>query len=110
MKLPEKVKIGYRNYKISVLPQHEADARGLRGTHVGHRGVIRIETGMDTEQQANTLFHELLHACWLQSDLPDDVEEHTVTVLANQLTQVFQDNPQVTKYLRNALAKKPVNE
>ncbi len=105
MKLPEKVKIGYRNYKIADLPQHEADARGLRGTHYAHAGIIRIERNMDTEQQANTFIHEILHACWLQCDINEELEEHAVTVLANQLTQVFQDNPEVTKYLRSALAK-----
>ena len=105
MKLPVKLKVGYRNYKIEDLPQHEADARGLRGTHLSHSGVIRIERGMDTEQQANTLIHEILHACWSQCHLDEDIEEHTITVLTNQLTQVFQDNPEVTKYLRDALAK-----
>lgn len=110
MKLPTKIKVGYRNYEVKPMPKEEADERGLRGSHLNQTGLIKVDESMDSEQQANTFFHEILHACWLQCDLPEEPEEHTVTVLANHLTQVFQDNPEVSKYLRNALAKKPVTE
>ena len=105
MKLPEKMRIGYRNYMVCDWPVQEADARGLRGIHWGLAGWIKIDESLCPEQKANTFIHEILHAIWLQCDLDDDLEEHIVTVLANHLTQVFQDNPEVTKYLRDALAK-----
>lgn len=110
MKLPEKMRIGYRNYIVRNWEKQEADARNLRGTHWSHAGWIKIDESLCPEEKANTFIHEILHAIWLQCDLDDDLEEHVVTVLANQLTQVFQDNPEVTKYLRSALAKKPVSE
>lgn len=103
MELPKTIKIGARTYKISLWEAREAQAAGARGHHWFDTGWIKIAENSDIELKANTLLHEILHGCWSQGDLSDDEQEHTVTVLANQLTQVFQDNPEVIKYLQKAL-------
>ncbi len=106
MKLPAKIKIGYRSYEIHPWCTKEAELHNAKGQTWGDQGWIRLDETLDTEQTANSFIHEMLHGMWKQCDLPDDVEEHFVTVLANQLTQVFQDNPEVTKYLKAALDPK----
>lgn len=54
--------------------------------------LIRIRSGQDREQQAETLIHELLHAIWGTLALKDkEPEEHAVHSLAVGLASVVLD-------------------
>lgn len=58
----------------------------------------------DPVEAANTLLHEILHACWYTAQIQDeDKEERTITAFANQLTQVWRDNPAVIAWIGGAL-------
>jgi hypothetical protein len=94
MKLPETVIVGYRTYDIEDLPSLQSRADGADGWHIGNACVIQVRTeNRQPADIANTLLHEILHACWQMGDLEAmSPEEKTVTVLANQLIQVWRKN------------------
>jgi len=95
MKLPKKLKIGYKTYKV--VSQDASDIRRSRGG-VGscdhNTSLISVDTSISDEtEQLNTLLHEILHACYCVGDLEGgESEEKVVSVLANVLLQVLQDN------------------
>ena len=48
-----------------------------------------------------------MHACWYDGGLEDeDKQERTINVLANQLTQVWRDNPHVVAWIDAQLESK----
>lgn len=107
IKLPERVRVGYRHYKISALPD---PGPSVRKTHFGWMdydgGRIVIEQDADPEMQAQVLLHEIIHACWKNGELPTKHEELIISVLSHNLTQVFQDNPEVMDWIgKQARAK-----
>ena len=96
MKLPTSLKVGYR--VIKVLEWEGANERGSDelGLYSSSKGIIKIDTSQSKEDVLNTLIHEILHACYHNGNLqPGDCEERIVTVLANNLSQVIQDNPEL---------------
>jgi len=105
--LPKTIRVGYRHY--NVVEWDLADASGEeKFGDCGHAlARIRISNGLDPEQEANTLFHELLHACYKQQGLSDGAgEEDVVVCLANVLAQVWQDNPKLIAYFDKAFKGK----
>jgi hypothetical protein len=103
MKLPKKIRIGYLDYAVKEMPlavPHEGDC-------YSHTRTIRVRTKRRPEPfVANTLLHEIFHGIFYTSGLHnvpglgDDVEEMVVTCLANGLSQVLRDNPEIKKLLR----------
>lgn len=107
---PTAVRVGYRDYVIEKWESRAANERSSWGEHSGQLGVIRIDEVLierDPVKAANSLLHELVHACWTNADLADeDKEERVVTGLANQLTQVWRDNPHVIAWINAQLEAK----
>lgn len=100
IKLPKSVRVGNRNYKIEPLRKaSDLTTLSTNGAHCFETGIIEVVDTLDQERTAETLLHEILHACWIQGDLPDSDEEHMVTMLARVLTQVWQDNPEVMEFI-----------
>lgn len=108
MKLPRKVTIGYRKYRVEELSKKQSDADEALGWHFNYPARIKVRlTELDPAEVANTFLHEILHGCWKVGELPKKKidEEQVVTVLANQLTQVIRDNPEVIEFIvKNARA------
>lgn len=100
---PSTVRVGYRDYKVIVFPASESRAEQCLGRCDNHRGQIKVDETIIAEepaQAANTLLHEIIHACWYVGDIEnDDKQEKTVSVLTNQLGCVWRDNPDVIAYL-----------
>ena len=77
------------------------------GQYLPREHAIEIQPNLINIDEANTLLHELLHACvWTaslsQQDQPlceGNKEELVVNSLANSLTQVFRDNEWILPYL-----------
>lgn len=91
---PESVRIGFADFQLHPMTVQEALA-------VDHTGITKErELRIDYDPHApgplkvNTTLHEVLHACWGNGELGKKArEEKAVAVLANQLCQVFRDNP-----------------
>lgn len=96
MKLPKKLKIGYQTYKVESWDRATAATAGRLGECDKLNAIIRVDDTFGPIETRNTFIHELLHACYTAGGLEvGDSEERIVTVLANQLCQVIQDNPEL---------------
>lgn len=93
MKLPKKVRIVGKTYKIVAKKKLR-----LYGHCSNHRMKIKVETRNAREQVQDTLLHEILHA--LSFNLKLKLKERQVHPLAAGLLQVLWDNPKVARYLR----------
>lgn len=102
--LPKTIRVGYRDYTIGEYEPRLAEAEGNAGWHSAFLMEIRVRTDHRPAEVANTLLHETLHAAYKHGALaPGDDEEHVVTVLANQLTQVWRDNPEFVTFMSTCL-------
>lgn len=102
-KLPPTARIGYRTYTLAAWPVQEAITAGARGVHEYHTTTIRVADDLLPAEAAETLLHEILHACWRNVSLKGDVEENAVSVLADNLAQVWRDNPAVVAFISKNL-------
>lgn len=103
MKLPPTAVIGHRNYTLAMWPWLEAKAEEARGVHYGTTLRIKVADDLAPADAGEVMIHELLHACW--RGLPNGDEERIVTTLAENLAQVFADNPDLTSWLRHKLKR-----
>ena len=105
MQTPEKIKIGYRNYKLEEWKQTVASANEAQGQFFAKEGVIDYTADEKGVSHANTLIHEIMHAIIYQwnMELEEKVEELVVNGLANGLTTVLVDNPKLLDYLKDKI-------
>ena len=105
MQRPDKIKIGYREYKLEEWKQTVASANEAQGQFFAKEGVIGYTADETGVSHANTLIHEMLHAIIYQwnMDLDEKVEELVVNGLANGLTTIFVDNPKLMDYLKDKI-------
>ena len=61
-KIPDTVKIGYKNYKLEEWKQTVASANEAQGQFFAKEGVIGYTADETGVSHANTLIHEMLHA------------------------------------------------
>ena len=103
--MPKSVRVGYATYKIEEWPTELATASERWGECDGMNGIIKLRMDLPAHELANTLLHEILHAVWSVGACDDGDEEKCVTIIANQLTQIMQDNPKVWDWIvKNARA------
>ena len=102
METPDKIKIGYRDYKLEEWKQTVASANDAHGQFFAKEGIIGYTVEEKGVSHANTIIHECLHAIIYQwnMDLEEKVEELVVNGLANGLTTIFVDNPKLMDYLK----------
>jgi len=95
MKLPEKIEVLNRTYKVIKKDMSE-------GNHIGRgdfgRGKLYIDANMDSQVQADTLLHEIIHLILIGMghELNDDNglhKEKNILVIANGLSAFIRDNP-----------------
>ena len=114
-KLPNKVKIGYRDIDIEYVgPDFKNDAlTDSYGEYYNRQGLIKIQNSICGQEMCNVLFHECLHAIVYGSGLnqangplkEDDAEELTVNQMTNYLIGMFRDNPWFLDFLKNNINK-----
>jgi len=97
--LPIKLKVGYKTYTVRELSESESELSGNLGYVNNNKNVIGIYRS-GTSDELNTLLHEILHACVSVGCLPLKREELVVSVLANQLVDVFISNPDLIHYIK----------
>lgn len=94
MPFPDKVKIGWRTYKIEQ-GEHRAGNNGgdLLGEIAYYENKIYIYDKLSDIDKYETLLHEIIHGClWLMgSELRDN--ERFITALTQHLFQVLKENP-----------------
>jgi hypothetical protein len=101
MKLPSTLMIGHQVYTIEEKNKEWfKDAERFGHCDFAGSTIAVVNTDMTNAHIINTLIHETLHAMWREYSLPPEPEEHIVTCLANGLTQMFRDNPELLKVLK----------
>ena len=105
MNIPDKIKVGYKEYKLEEWKQTVASANEAQGQFFSKEGVIGYVTTEQGVSHANTIMHEIMHAIIYQwnIELGDKEEEHLVSALSNGLTTVFVDNPKLMDYLKEKI-------
>jgi hypothetical protein len=104
VKLPDSIKVGYREFSVVGFPFNEAAARGRLGECLLDMGLIRIRDDLQGPALAMTLVHEVMHAAFGFGCLTDeDGEERTIAVLANVWCQIVADNPDFHAFLSESL-------
>ena len=102
METPDKIKVGYRNYKLEEWKQTVASANDAHGQFFAKEGIIGYTVEEKGVSHANTILHELLHDIIYQwhIELDEKTEEIVVNGLTNGLTTVFVDNLELMDYLK----------
>lgn len=101
-KLPTRIKVGARDITIVMATPDELD--GAYGDYLDDKQRIRLSSERLPQSQAETLIHEILHACWPNRwSLVGDVEETFVSALAPSLANVWRDNPELVAWLSHNL-------
>ena len=104
MHIPEKIKVGYRSYKLEEWKQTVANANDAHGQFFAKEGIIGYTEEEKGISHANTLLHEILHAIVYQWNIElGDKEEPVVNGLTNGLTTVLVDNPKLVDYLKEKI-------
>ena len=105
MNIPDKIKVGYREYKLEEWKQTVASANEAQGQFFSKEGVIGYVTTEKGVSHANTILHEVMHAVIYQwnIELDEKVEELVVNGLANGLTTIFVDNPKLMDFLKDKI-------
>ena len=105
MHIPDKIKVGYKEYKLEEWKQTVASANEAQGQFFSKEGVIGYVTTEKGVSHANTILHEIMHAVIYQwnIELDEKVEELVVNGLSNGLTTVFVDNPKLMDYFKEKI-------
>lgn len=101
MTIPTKIKVGYLEYDVQLHQLLNNDAGvALYGQHSAFETWIKINLNANPAQMKASLVHELLHAV-LDQYYPAHLanEERLVNALTTGLTNLFNDNPELGKYL-----------
>lgn len=105
-----KLKVGHRTYTVRAMTKKEhTHEDGCLGLCKKRAAEILVWPAVSPCDQADTLLHEILHACWDVMHLGDEVREETaVSNLSSSLCQVFRDNPGLIETIRMGLDGTPI--
>ena len=105
MHIPDKIKVGYKEYKLEEWKQTVASANEAQGQFFSKEGVIGYVTTEKGVSHTNTILHEIMHAILYQwnMELEEKEEEKLVNGITNGLTTVFVDNPKLIDYLKEKI-------
>ncbi|MCA1379414.1 hypothetical protein I6F34_01090 [Bradyrhizobium sp. BRP05] len=106
-KLPSTIHIGINTYTLVHWDPEEAEKEGLYGYCDKFTFVIKVRTDVPDSGFAETLEHEINHACWEAAKLKSKAAEETVV---NRLTPILmqarRDNPEIYDWIDKAIAQK----
>jgi len=116
MKLPLKIRIGYRTIDIvHTPPDFKSDNMcDSYGQYIDRTNRIEIQPGLTPKEEANTVLHEIMHCIFKTLGetnegmaLANDVaEERIVLNTANMLqATLFMDNPDLLNYFTKSIRK-----
>tara|TARA_R110000824_G_scaffold8994_4_gene40647 strand:- start:213 stop:545 length:333 start_codon:yes stop_codon:yes gene_type:complete len=103
MPLPfKRIKVVSTDYKVELLPQEECDTYSVAGVchQTPQDPKIRVAKHKEPTALADTMLHEIMHACWTTMNLDArEEEERAVAALATALIAVMRDNPNFSRWL-----------
>jgi hypothetical protein len=111
--LPRKIKISFADVDIETSDDTQFAEENF-GEYDSRSNKITLSSNSTDRDIANTLLHEIVHACVWYGGLKDDGaaleddkhEEHVVNVITNQLCQIFRDNPKILTIIKKGLTGK----
>jgi hypothetical protein len=106
-KLPNIIKIGVYEYSLIHWDAEEAEKKECLGLCNRFTKQVFIREDLPDSSFAETLEHEINHACWHAADLGAEEEEE---VVVNRLTPLLilarRDNPKIYAWIDRAIAQK----
>lgn len=88
MRIPTKLKICGKDYKVVFMEDLAIDDTRCSGTHDEENCIIELMEGMHPDREVITFLHEVLHAI----DVRNELSEEQVYTLSNGIYQVLKDN------------------
>ena len=110
MKLPEQIKIGWKDVDLQrVKVSFVKNNSDYWGQYIARQNKIEIQDEAQGQDLANTLVHEIIHAIVYHSSLnaeggplyESDDEEQAVNSMTKWLMGVFKDNPWLLDFLKD---------
>ena len=104
MKRPTKVRVGYQDYEILLVPKDYLDSAS--GLCQPQQGRILLEGGLGRRARAETLLHEILHAIvhsWGIEGILGDSEEQIVSLISLGMASVIRQNPALVVWFSKEL-------
>jgi len=116
MKIPLKIKVGYRTIDIVYAdPDFKSDnMTDCYGQYLDRQNKIEIQRGLSPSEEANTVLHEIMHCVFKTIGetnegmaLSNDVAEERVVLNTTNLLQtiLFVDNPDLLVFLTKSIKK-----
>ena len=93
MKLPHYVFIGPYEFDIEYVEKLVGETDKLNGRISYENALIEVEKNVSDQVKREAIIHETLHACSVFANV--NLEEEQVRLMAYQLTEVLQRNPQL---------------
>jgi hypothetical protein len=99
VELPSVVQVGPYTYRVTT--EKKEPTEELFGECDVHNQVVYLYPGQARDSMADSLLHEILHACWACTGMHDGKynEEQVVRGLTTWLLLVLRDNPELVEYL-----------
>lgn len=105
VEMPTHLRVGPVVYRVVEWEHREAYASAASGECDRPNRVIRVREDLNRDDKARVLLHEVMHAAYDMGALADgEREEQIVTVLANQMTAIWRDNPDFVRFMNDALS------
>lgn len=103
----DRLRIGYRRYRVELVPCGELEDRGRLGECSYRDCTIRVSDGQLPADQVETVVHEALHTLFhdVGMTMSSDEEETIVSHLTPRLTAFLADNPDAVRTMLDILAQ-----
>lgn len=101
MNIPDKVKIGWKDFKVIITEPSsvlKSDSLDCYGDIYWEKNEIRLNKANEPDQMECTLVHEILHGISDMGEL--NLTEDIIIRLANGLYCVIKDNPKMFEVLK----------
>jgi hypothetical protein len=101
--IPESIKVGGLRFKVETVKDLKSGDKPCFGIMAWDDQKICLDTSIPSKEMVvNILLHEILHALWAYYNLPGKDEEKSVFLLANGLSALWKDNPELMDYIVKA--------
>jgi hypothetical protein len=104
--LPDHIKIGVFRYRLVHWPAEDADEAACYGQCDHLLKIIRVRDDVDDETFAETLEHEIGHACWDACGLKTRAsEERVISLFTPFLMMARRDNRVIYEWIEAVLRR-----
>jgi hypothetical protein len=102
--LPDFIQIGVFRYAFIHWPAAEAEAVEQFGECDNNLKIIKVREDVDDATFAETLEHEIGHACWFACGLKSRAtEERVISLFTPFLMMARRDNPEIYEWIEGVL-------